>query len=77
VKLVSFVSRQHFFRHAIELRKRPAVDLLHLVERHRVARRIEAVEISERKPRGVAQLPITVSHALKDLVRRAHVVEII
>jgi hypothetical protein len=77
VKLVSFIRREHLFRHAAELRERPAIDLFELVVRHRVACRIEPVEIPEREPRRVSQLAITVSHTLQDLVRRAHVVEIV
>ena len=77
MKLVSFVSGKHLRRHPSQLRQSPAVDLFHLLNRHTVALGLEAVEISERKPRSIAQLSIAVSHALQDLVRTAHVVEIV
>ena len=61
----------------VEFGECPAVYLPHLAQGHRVARRVEAVEVAEREARGVANLSVRVRDALQDFLRAAHVLLVV
>ena len=61
----------------VEFGERPAVNLPHLAQGHRVARRVEAVEVAEREARGVSNLAVRVRDALQDFLRAAHVLFVV
>ena len=57
--------------------QRPTIERHHLRPVHQRASRIEAVQIAEQEPHGVAHAAIGIRHALQDLVRHAHLVGVV
>src|SRR5439155_25777074 len=57
--------------------ERPAIELRQPLDRDRITRRVEVVEVGEQEARGVADAPVRLDEAAEDLLRNAHLFPVV